>query len=664
MSIEVDRDEDEAFVLLAVRLGFLTEPTAEALRSSITSSRDENDSPAKARELVARQGLLTASQIDITEMLLRPHSAIPGYELQGHLGHGGMGVVFQARQLNLDRVVALKTILVSGLGQTDALLRFEREARAVAKLQHPNIVAAYDFGQHGGRLFLAMEYLKGTDVDKWIDTEGPLAEAVVWSLARQAVAGLSHAANAGIIHRDIKPANMLLVDPPEGSNLPLGIPLLKLADFGLARLGDDLDPISRVTRQNTAVGSPHYMAPEQLQGGAVDSRADLYALGASLYHMLTGRPPFDLGNLAQIISLKITTGPKPLQDIAPGFLPETYRIIGSLMELSPDRRPSDFGAIIRDIDDLLSRLPPIEVNEGLWSASNLVPSRDCQTLDQTMVFSKAAVVSPAKPLPDKESLPISTKAFEHTRTVSQPLVTQFSTPVTGPSQTKRQRRKVWLGGAAIVSLALGAIVYRSGLPDATPTQIVRIPMTDPEYSTRLFNGTDLQGWTRRSGAWNCQPDAAMMEGTDGVIEKILLLRSEQDSGKSVPVENFRLQCFIDRQSAIAVELHFGFAWEAQRDGARYVLRLTHGQYEVGECASDTAEFVSRGVAVLDSPAANQPQIVTLEQQPGGWFVKVNGKPEVALPRRDRELSEIRFRVQGGPATFSDIELTQLRIAVR
>ena len=292
-----------------------------------------------------------------------------------------MGVVFRARQLNLDRVVALKTILVSGLGQTDALLRFEREARVVARLQHPHIVAAYDFGQHGGRLFLAMEYLKGTDVDKWIDAEGPLPETVVWSLARQAVAGLSHAANAGITHRDIKPANMLLVDPPEGSNLPPGIPLLKLADFGLARLGGELGSDIRLTRQNTAVGSPHYMAPEQLQTGTVDARTDLYALGASVYHMLTGRPPFDLSSLTHIISQKISTGATSLREVAPGVHPETYRLVESLMAMSPENRPSEYAVLIRQIDDLLGQLPPVEVNEGLWPGTSLASAGDRATVD-------------------------------------------------------------------------------------------------------------------------------------------------------------------------------------------------------------------------------------------------------------------------------------------
>ncbi len=654
MITELDSDEEEAFLTLAERLRFLTKPVAESLRTAVNRSREVDSSPAKSRDLAARQGHLTAAQIDIIEMLLRPHAAIPGYELQDYLGHGGMGVVFKARQLNLDRIVALKTILVSGLGQSDALLRFEREARAVARLQHPNIVAAYDFGQHEGRLFLAMEFLKGTDVDKWVDTEGPLPETVVWSLARQAVAGLAHAAHAGIIHRDIKPANMLLVDPPEGSNLPPGIPLLKLADFGLARLGGDLESSSRLTRQNTTVGSPHYMAPEQLQGGAVDSRADLYALGASLYHMLTGRPPFDLGNLAHIISQKISSGPNSLRDVAPGFHPTTYRLVESLMELTPEQRPSETGQLLRQIDELLDELPSLAVNQGLWSHSAQILRGERETVDQTFVFSR---VNPTSATAAASNWRPSATNDQNSTRAGQVAMAMPAQPADRTHRRPRQRFML-LGTVGLLGVVILAGYVWLG-PSELP-QLVRREMSEEGYHSRLFNGTDLVGWNRRSGAWSSPPGTAKLEGTNGVIEKLLLLRPDAATEQPVRIENYRLQFFVDQGSATAVELHFGLAAESARDGLRWVLQLTPGHFQVGECASDSAAFVPRESPVPNLPASDHPTVVILEQQPGGWFLKINDAAEIALPRREQELSEFRFRVAGGPAAFSDIELTRLR----
>ena len=140
-----------------------------------------------------------------------------------------------------------------------SLARFEQEALAVARLRHPNIVAAYDFGRHQGRLYFVMELIEGIDVEKTIEQEGPLDERVAWKLVRQAAAGLSHAASAGIIHRDIKPANLLLVEPPSGFELPGGLKMVKITDFGLAFLSRDVDVKTRLTQQNTAIGSPHYL---------------------------------------------------------------------------------------------------------------------------------------------------------------------------------------------------------------------------------------------------------------------------------------------------------------------------------------------------------------------------------------------------------------------
>ncbi len=175
---------------------------------------------SRRRNWQCAAGMLDPVQVDIVETLLSPEDVVPGYQILDLIAQGGMGVVYRARQKSLDRIVAIKTILVSQMHDQSSFARFEQEAVAVARLRHPNIVAAYDFGRHQGRLFFVMELVEGEDVQRTIENEGPLTENVAWRLLRQAAAGLSHAASAGIIHRDIKPANLLLVEPPAGFELP------------------------------------------------------------------------------------------------------------------------------------------------------------------------------------------------------------------------------------------------------------------------------------------------------------------------------------------------------------------------------------------------------------------------------------------------------------
>src|SRR5262249_10994866 len=160
--------------------------------------------------------------------------------------------------------VALKMVLVNRLADVGAIRRFEQEAQVVAQLSHPNVVAAYDFGRHEGRVYFAMELVLGEDVQKLVRRQGSLDEWTAWGLGRQAAAGLAHAWQRKIVHRDIKPGNLLLLEPPAGFPLPAGLPLVKIADFGLTQLVASANEAPRLTSIGTAVGSPHYMSPEQL----------------------------------------------------------------------------------------------------------------------------------------------------------------------------------------------------------------------------------------------------------------------------------------------------------------------------------------------------------------------------------------------------------------
>src|SRR5262245_19755114 len=244
-----------------------------------------------------------------------PPVAFPGYEILDELGRGGMGVVYKARQRNLNRLVALKVILGSPLASTEDKARFRIEAEAAARLHHPNIVQVYDVGEYAGFSYMALELVEGQTVRQWQNgapTEPKLAARLVSTIAR----AIHHAHEQGIIHRDLKPANILLapvsaaqpelgtpgsealptvataVVPPRLSSDSHGVQLNvtpKVTDFGLAKA---LEGGSDLTVTGVACGTPNYMAPEQVRGKDIGIGVDVYGLGAVLYELLAGRPPF------------------------------------------------------------------------------------------------------------------------------------------------------------------------------------------------------------------------------------------------------------------------------------------------------------------------------------------------------------------------------------
>jgi eukaryotic-like serine/threonine-protein kinase len=265
MTAPISSPPQSDFLAIARQHGFLDEESCARLATESQAAQ----MPASHVALV--RGLLDAVQIDIVETLLHPSEIVPGFEILEWIGRGGMGVVYRARQKSLDRVVAIKTIPANQMHDSNAIARFQQEALAVARLRHPNIVAAHDFGRHAGRLYFVMEWIDGIDLQHQVESRGPFPEVHAWKLLRQAALGLSHAAAAGIIHRDVKPANLLLVNPPAGFEIPDGIQMVKIADFGLAFLTGDMDVKARLTSANMAIGSPITWLPSSSRGGTSTS---------------------------------------------------------------------------------------------------------------------------------------------------------------------------------------------------------------------------------------------------------------------------------------------------------------------------------------------------------------------------------------------------------
>ena len=223
-------------------------------------------------------------------MPLSPKQPLDHYVLTEIIGEGGMGVVWKARDTTLDRDVAIKVLPPEFTADPDRLARFEREAKAVAALSHPNIVAIHGFGTHEGSAYAAIELLEGRDLEEHLEG-GPLPPRKALDIARQVATGLAAAHAKGIVHRDLKPANVFI--SPDGRARILDFGLAAVVDVGGHERWTHLATRTSLTNPGAVMGTTNYMSPEQVQGAPADSRTDIFALGTMLYEMLTGQKPFE-----------------------------------------------------------------------------------------------------------------------------------------------------------------------------------------------------------------------------------------------------------------------------------------------------------------------------------------------------------------------------------
>jgi serine/threonine protein kinase len=271
---------------------------------------------------------------------LSPGSIFGDYEILQELREGGMGCVFRARHLTLQRDVALKVLADRYADDESYRLRFLTEARAVARLNHRNIVQIYDFGRVGTIFFLAMELVPGLSVGDRIKRNGRFAEREAIAVVRQACNALGVAHAAGLVHRDVKPDNLILGD--DG--------VVKLVDLGLAKsLSDD----QHLTQTGIVSGTPHYISPEQIAGlKDIDGRADIYSLGATLFHMVTGRTPFEGSSPMVVVAKHLHEEPEDPRTLVPGLGAGICVVIRRMMARDRNQRYPD----MRVVDEVLSLL--------------------------------------------------------------------------------------------------------------------------------------------------------------------------------------------------------------------------------------------------------------------------------------------------------------------
>ncbi len=275
------------------------------------------------------------------------------FEVISRLGAGGMGIVYRARQVGMDRIVAIKTLLKDRATDDKVVQRFKNEARAVSRLNHPNTIRIYDFGQmEDGTLYFAMELLEGRSLDRAIRQDGPFAARRTLHVMAQMADSLAEAHSKGIVHRDLKPENVYLSQVGDDPDF------VKVLDFGVARMREQDSSQGTMTQAGVIFGTPRYMAPEQARTMAVDARADIYALGIIWYELLTGRTPFDADSPLAILMKHIQDHVPPMAVARPDVsVPaEVEAMVMKCLEKSPDRRFQTAAALGVEIRSALDHL--------------------------------------------------------------------------------------------------------------------------------------------------------------------------------------------------------------------------------------------------------------------------------------------------------------------
>jgi len=308
-------------------------------------------------EVLVRQEVVTRRQLRRIKKTIeesRKGQQIPGYQILSKLGAGAMATVFKARQLSLDRIVAVKVLPRRLSENADYVDRFYKEGRAAAKLNHPNIVQAIDVGEANGYHYFVMEYIEGHSLYDEIATGKVFSEAEALKVILQIARALEHAHRQGLIHRDVKPKNIMMTK--EGT--------AKLADMGLARVAADEQAAQ--AEAGRAFGTPYYISPEQIRGEVdIDFRADIYSLGATLYHMVTGRVPFDGATPAAVMHKHLKEPLVPPDHLNTSLSAGLGEVVEVMMAKERRRRYASTTDLLMDLEAIAAGEPPLQARRQI-----------------------------------------------------------------------------------------------------------------------------------------------------------------------------------------------------------------------------------------------------------------------------------------------------------
>jgi serine/threonine protein kinase len=445
------------------------------------------------------------------------------YRVIGRIGRGGMGMVYRGLDETLEREVALKTLTTEGTLDDESRRRFEIEAKAAAKLQHPNIVTVFELSQDRGVPYIAMELLSGTDLETLVRAGEPLLLQEKLEIVIQICRGLSYAHEHGVVHRDIKPSNIRILD--DGT--------AKIMDFGIAKLGG-----TNLTKSGMMVGTVHYMSPEQVRGAPLDGRSDVFSAGVILYELLAGRRPFRGEGATEILFKIVHEDPAPLDPAQLGISPLLLEIVSRALAKNKEGRPPTAAALADDLmqvvraetsatspslpadvvevlhqsrrllkegkaEDSLARLRQIsgehtgslEVRRAIRGVTREILKRKAPPEPPTSVFPELAATFQVPPTQrgDSSAPPtiLEPKAVPPTVLQDRPEVEPPRPVPTPPSR----RMAAVLGGLAFLGLALvaGFFLLRPGKPEAAavPVADLRVPVRSlPAGAAVLVDGKE------------------------------------------------------------------------------------------------------------------------------------------------------------------------------
>ena len=311
-----------------------------------------SEDPITLEQLLLDKQFVTNTQIERLRNLIRESkdvsSQIPGYKILGKLGSGAMAVVYKAKQISLDRTVAVKVLPKKFVQKSDYVERFYKEGRLAAKMNHNNIVQAIDVGEVGGLYYFVMEFVEGKTLHDDLSKGKIFNEDEAIDLILQLVSALGHAHSLGLVHRDVKPKNIMI--NKDG--------VVKLADMGLARETSDIKAAKN--EQGKAFGTPYYIAPEQIRGLVdIDGRADIYALGATLFHMVTGRVPFEASAPSEVMRKHLKEPLTPPDHINTALTAGISEVIEVMMAKNRDERYRNMEEVMGDLRAVRNGQPPL-----------------------------------------------------------------------------------------------------------------------------------------------------------------------------------------------------------------------------------------------------------------------------------------------------------------
>jgi len=348
----MSRITSERFLEMVAKSNLVEKSAYERLIASLREQAG-GELPSSAKKVAAAfrdAGLLTEWHIDKLWSGKYKGFFLGKYKLLGHIGTGGMSSVYLGEHTRMGDKRAIKVLPKKRVKDASYLARFQLEAKAIASLNHPNIVLAHDIDNQGDVHYIVMEYVDGIDLQTLVKRDGPLEPSVAADVIRQAARGLEHAHSKGVIHRDIKPANLLI--DHDGR--------VRLLDMGLALVeaGAPDDHSLTVAHNENVLGTADYLAPEQaLNSHSVDHRADIYGLGCTLYFLLTGSPPFDDGTLAQRIAKHQSEMPRPIREIRPECPGELEGICVKMIQKDPAYRYQSAADVAEALAKFASSVP-------------------------------------------------------------------------------------------------------------------------------------------------------------------------------------------------------------------------------------------------------------------------------------------------------------------